>query len=26
MAEPHHLGAVLRSVRGISGVFDAYRV
>jgi GTP diphosphokinase / guanosine-3',5'-bis(diphosphate) 3'-diphosphatase len=26
MAEPHHLGAVLRSVRGIEGVFDAYRV
>ncbi len=26
MAEPHHLGAVLRAVRGISGVFDAYRV
>jgi GTP pyrophosphokinase len=26
MAEPHHLGAVLRAVRGVSGVFDAYRV
>ncbi len=26
MAEPHHLGALLRSVRGIEGVFDAYRV
>ena len=26
MAEPHHLGAVLRAVRGVEGVFDAYRV
>ncbi|MFM2437229.1 MAG: hypothetical protein RLZ55_28, partial [Actinomycetota bacterium] len=26
MAEPHHLGALLRSVRGIEGVYDAYRV
>ncbi|MCH9719718.1 MAG: bifunctional (p)ppGpp synthetase/guanosine-3',5'-bis(diphosphate) 3'-pyrophosphohydrolase [Actinomycetia bacterium] len=26
MAEPHHLGAVLRSVRRVEGVYDAYRV
>lgn len=26
MAEPHHLGALLRAVRGIEGVYDAYRV
>ncbi len=26
MAEPHHLGAVLRTVRGIPAVYDAYRV
>ena len=26
MAEPQHLGAVLRAVRGVEGVFDAYRV
>ncbi|MCB0916948.1 MAG: bifunctional (p)ppGpp synthetase/guanosine-3',5'-bis(diphosphate) 3'-pyrophosphohydrolase [Actinobacteria bacterium] len=25
MADPHHLGAVLRAVRGVSGVYDAYR-
>jgi GTP pyrophosphokinase len=26
MADPKHLGAVLRAVRGIEGVFDAYRL
>ncbi len=26
MAEPHHLGALLRAVRRIEGVYDAYRV
>ena len=26
MAEPHHLCAVLRSVRRVEGVYDAYRV
>ncbi len=26
MGDPKHLGAVLRSVRGVEGVFDAYRV
>jgi GTP pyrophosphokinase len=26
MGDPKHLGAVLRAVRGVEGVFDAYRV
>jgi guanosine-3',5'-bis(diphosphate) 3'-pyrophosphohydrolase len=26
MADPKHLGAVLRAVRGVEGVFDAYRL
>ncbi len=26
MADPKHLGSVLRAVRGVEGVFDAYRV
>jgi GTP diphosphokinase / guanosine-3',5'-bis(diphosphate) 3'-diphosphatase len=26
MADPKHLGAVLRAVRGVEGVFDAYRI
>src|SRR5690606_27295021 len=26
MGDPKHLGAVLRAVRGVDGVFDAYRV
>ena len=26
MADPKHLGHVLRAVRGVEGVFDAYRV
>ena len=26
MAEPHPLGALLRAVRRIEGVYDAYRV
>lgn len=25
MADPHHLGSVLRAVRGVTGVYDAYR-
>jgi GTP pyrophosphokinase len=26
MADPKHLGSVLKAVRGIEGVYDAYRV
>ncbi|MCH9815460.1 MAG: bifunctional (p)ppGpp synthetase/guanosine-3',5'-bis(diphosphate) 3'-pyrophosphohydrolase [Actinomycetia bacterium] len=26
MADPHHLGAVMRGVRSVTGVYDAYRV
>ena len=26
MADPAHLGLVLRAVRGVEGVFDAYRI
>jgi GTP pyrophosphokinase len=26
MADPKHLGSVLKTVRGVEGVFDAYRV
>jgi GTP pyrophosphokinase len=26
MGDPKHLGAVLRAVRGVAGVYDAYRV
>jgi guanosine-3',5'-bis(diphosphate) 3'-pyrophosphohydrolase len=26
MGDPKHLGSVLRAVRGVEGVFDAYRV
>ena len=26
MADPKHLGSVLRAVRGVEGVYDAYRV
>ncbi|MSW42484.1 MAG: ACT domain-containing protein, partial [Actinobacteria bacterium] len=26
MADPKHLGAVLKAVRGVDGVFDVYRV
>ena len=26
MADPQHLGGILKAVRGVSGVFDAYRV
>ena len=26
MADPKHLGSVIKTVRGVEGVFDAYRV
>ncbi len=26
MADPKHLGHVLKAVRGVEGVFDAYRL
>ena len=26
MADPQHLGAVINAVRGVEGVYDAYRV
>jgi GTP pyrophosphokinase len=26
MGDPKHLGHILRAVRGVEGVFDAYRV
>jgi GTP pyrophosphokinase len=26
MGDPKHLGAILKAVRGIDGVFDVYRV
>jgi len=26
MADPKHLGSVLKAVRGVDGVFDAYRL